>query len=119
MMKKIPLRISMLSVWAFSASSLAGQSALLSTADAIAQVKKTVEQEKLVGRLECVDYVYSGKASHYIDIIDVVEKHGGACGGDPGVAPRIFSVYVDLESHQMASDKDSIADGTLSVLPAP
>lgn len=119
MMKKIPLCISLLSVLVFSAPSFATQPALLSTAAAIAQVKKTVEQEKLVGRLECVDYVYSGKASAYIDIIDVVEKHGGACGGDPGVAPRIFSVYVDLESHQMASDKDNIADGTLSLLPAP
>lgn len=119
MMKRTFMRLSFISLFMLSASALSAQLPLLSTADAIALVKKTVEQEKLVDRTECVDYFYSGKASAHIDIIKVVEKHGGTCGGDPGVAPRLFSVYVDLQNHQMASDKDDVADGTLSLLPPP
>lgn len=118
-MKKLLLPVSFLSLLVFSLSSFSTQLVTLTTKDAIALVKQTVEKEKLVDRTACVDYVYSGKASPHIDIIKIVEKHDDTCGGDPGVSPRLFSVYVDLQNHQMASDKDDPAEGTLTLLPSP
>lgn len=118
-MNKTLLYTAILFLGVFSLPCRSSQQKMMTTAEAIAQVKMTVEKEKLVNRPECVDYVYFGKENPIIAIIKVVEKHNDTCGGDPGVAPRLFSVYVDLVNHEMASDKDDIADGTLKMLPAP
>ena len=118
-MNKSFLYTTLFSLCAFSLPCFSAQQQVLTTAAAIAQVKSTVEKEKLVERPQCVDYVYFDKASPRVVIIKVVEKHNDTCGGAPGVAPRLFSVYVDLVTHEMASDKDDIADGTLKMLPPP
>jgi len=85
----------------------------------VALVKQTVEKERLVDKPECTDYHFMGNVAPYIDQVNVVEKHGGVCGGDPEVSPRLFSVYVDVTSHKMATDKDDPIDGKLTPLPQP
>jgi len=84
----------------------------------ISQVKKTVEQQKLISDSKCTDYLFTANAEAGLDLVDVVEKHGGECGGSPEIQHRLFSVYVDQVTHQMLSDKDDPANGTLSLLPA-
>ncbi|MFZ4833979.1 hypothetical protein [Rouxiella sp. Mn2063] len=81
-------------------------------------MKKTVEQEKLTIDPKCTDYLFTANAEAGLDLVDVVEKHGGECGGSPEIQHRLFSVYVDQVTHQMLSDKDDPANGTLSLLPA-
>lgn len=89
-----------------------------SQSSVISQVKKTVEQEKLTIDPKCTDYLFTANAEAGLDLVDVVEKHGGECGGSPEIQHRLFSVYVDQVTHQMLSDKDDPANGTLSLLPA-
>lgn len=91
----------------------------LTPPQSVAQVKSTVEREKLVSDANCVDYHYVGRPFKGVDSVDVVEKHNTACGGDPGTAPRLFTVYVDINDHGMASDKDDPVDGTFKMLPGP
>lgn len=83
----------------------------------IKQVKTTVEKEKLVSNPACTDYLYTKSAEPGVDLVEVVEKHGGACPGDPQVQHRLFNVFVDQKTRQMASDKDDPAEGNLSLLP--
>lgn len=83
----------------------------------IQQVKTTVEKEKLVTNPACTDYLFTPDGQPGLDLVDVVEKHGGACPGDPQVQHRLFSVYVDQQTKQMISDKDDPVDGTLALLP--
>lgn len=86
----------------------------------IRQVKNTVDKEKLVPDVKCVDYVLMKNADPGVDVVAVLEKHGGKCGGDPQAQHRIFSVYVDQKTHEMASDKDDLTgDGILMPLPSP
>jgi len=95
-----------------------GFSSQLSQNTVISQVKKTIEQEKLTADPKCTDYLFTANAESGLDLVDVVEKHGGECGGSPEIQHRLFSVYVDQVTHQMLSDKDDPANGTLSLLPA-
>ncbi|EBG5295622.1 hypothetical protein EVG59_15465 [Salmonella enterica subsp. enterica serovar Dortmund] len=83
------------------------------------RVKDIVEQNKLVMEPQCVDYEYLPDDKTGVDIVDVIEKHGGSCPGDPQTAPRIFSVLVNRETHQMVSDieiNDQV-NGTYSEFP--
>lgn len=82
----------------------------------IKQVKSTVEKAKLVANPQCADYLFTKSAEPGVDLVDVMEKHGGVCPGDPQVHHRLFSVYVDQKTKQMASDKDDLENGTLTVL---
>lgn len=84
------------------------------------RVKRIVELHKLVREPECVDYVYIPDSEPGIDVVDIVEKHGGLCSGDPQTAPRIFSVYVDKGTYKMESDidMDDQLNGTRSIFPA-
>lgn len=82
----------------------------------VKSVKNTVEQEKLVTNPECTDYLFSKNAQPGLDLVNVMEKHGGNCPGDPHIQHRLFSVYVDQKTGQMLSDKDDPEDGTLSLL---
>ncbi|EHM5999258.1 hypothetical protein ACN3YA_000640 [Salmonella enterica subsp. enterica serovar Putten] len=84
------------------------------------QVKNIVEKQKLVREPQCVDYVYIPDSEPSIDVVDIVEKHGGSCSGDPQTAPRIFSVFVNKKTHKMESDidMDDQVNGTRSVFPA-
>ncbi|RJT46505.1 hypothetical protein [Rahnella woolbedingensis] len=83
----------------------------------ISLVKMTVEQENLVRDVKCTDYFLTKNIEAGIDLVDVLEKHGGKCKGDPETHPRIFSVYVSQKTHEMASDKDDLTgDGILKPL---
>lgn len=85
----------------------------------ISQVKKTAEQEKLITSPACTDYLFKANAEEGMDLVNVMEKHGGRCGGDPQIQHRLFSVYVDQKTHQMLSDVKDPAEGTLSLLSPP
>ena len=82
-------------------------------------VKKTLEQKKLLASPECTDYLYIPDNEPGIDVVNVVEKHGGNCPGDPQVQHRLFSVSVDKKTHKMESDidMDDQVNGTRSVFP--
>lgn len=80
-------------------------------------VKKTLEQKKLLASPECTDYLYIPDNEPGIDVVNVVEKHGGDCPGDPQIQHRLFSVFVDQKTHKMESDINDPEDGTLSRLP--
>ncbi|HBV38872.1 MAG TPA: hypothetical protein DEF05_04055 [Erwinia sp.] len=82
----------------------------------IMQVKTTVEKEKLVTNPACTDYLLTKSAQPGVDLVEVMEKHGGACPGDAQVQHRLFSVYVDQKTKQMASDKDDPEEGNLKLL---
>ncbi|PWW11401.1 hypothetical protein [Mangrovibacter plantisponsor] len=82
----------------------------------ISQVKHTVETEKLITNPECTEYLFTANAEPGVDLVDVMEKHGGKCGLDPQVQHRLFSVYVDQKTHQMATD-DGDPEGNLKLLP--
>ncbi|EJH7015808.1 hypothetical protein NFT50_004377 [Salmonella enterica] len=83
------------------------------------QVKKILEHEKLISSPECTDYIYIPDYESGIDAVDVVEKHGGSCHGDPQVQHRLFSIFVDQKTHKMESDidMDDQVNGTRSAFP--
>ncbi|WP_233598531.1 hypothetical protein [Erwinia sp. 198] len=88
-----------------------------STAEsAVIQVENTVEKNKLVPDAACVNYLITEDAEPGLDLVDVVEKHGGNCPGDPETQPRLFSVYVDQKTKQMISDKDDPVEGDFTLL---
>lgn len=90
-----------------------------STAEsAVIQVENTVEKNKLVTDANCVNYLLTADAEPGLDLIDVVEKHGGDCPGDPETQHRLFSVYVDQKTRQMISDKHDPAEGDFTLLQA-
>lgn len=82
-------------------------------------VKKILEHEKLISSPECTDYFYIPDYEPGIDAVDVMEKHGGICPGDPQVQHRLFSVFVDKKTHKMESDidMDDQVNGTRSEFP--
>ena len=82
----------------------------------VLQVETTVESQKLITQPACVNYLLTKDAEPGVDLVNVVEKHGGACPGDPETQPRLFSVYVDQKTKQMMSDKDDPVEGNLSLL---
>lgn len=79
-------------------------------------VKKTLEEKKLLVSPECTDYLYIPDNEPGVDVVNVVEKHGGSCSGDPQTQPRLFSVSVGKKTHKMKSDINDPEDGTLSPL---
>jgi hypothetical protein len=81
--------------------------------------KKILEQKKLLVSPECTDYLYIPDNEPGIDVVSVVEKHGGNCPGDPQVQHRLFSVSVDKKTHKMESDidMDDQVNGTRSAFP--
>ncbi|EMO7864347.1 hypothetical protein WDR94_001379 [Citrobacter amalonaticus] len=79
-------------------------------------VKKTLEEKKLLVSPECTDYLYIPDNEPGVDVVDVVEKHGGSCPGDPQTQPRLFSVSVDKTTHKMESDINDPEEGVFSPL---
>ncbi|HCL6627773.1 TPA: hypothetical protein N2R15_002484 [Citrobacter amalonaticus] len=79
-------------------------------------VKKTLEQKKILSSPECTDYLYLPDNEPGVDVVNVVEKHGGSCPGDPQTQPRLFSVYVDQKTHKMESDINDPVNEILSPL---
>ncbi len=39
--------------------------------------------------------------------VDVRERHGGQCGGDPSVEPRLFTIRIDRKTGKMSTDARS------------
>lgn len=88
-----------------------------STAEsAVIQVENTVEKNGLVPDAACVSYHLTEDAEPGLDLVDIVEKHGGDCPGDPETQPRLFSVYVDQKTKQMISDRDDPVEGNFTLL---
>lgn len=80
------------------------------------QVEEVIKAHKLVPNAACVNYLLTKNAEPGVDLVDIVEKHGGDCPGDPETQPRLFSVYVDQKSKQMISDKDDPVEGNFTLL---
>lgn len=77
-------------------------------------VKQIVEEKKLLASPlspECVDYVYLPDNEPGMDSVNVIEKHGGNCPGDPQILHRLFTVDVNKKTHEMSSDINSPEDG--------
>ncbi|EOY5095380.1 hypothetical protein ACP3A9_003728 [Citrobacter amalonaticus] len=79
-------------------------------------VKNTLEEKKLLVSPECTDYLYIPDNEPGLDVVNVVEKHGGSCPGDPQTQPRLFSVSVDKTTHKMESDINDPEEGVFSPL---
>ncbi|EGT3575888.1 hypothetical protein F6R83_23365 [Citrobacter amalonaticus] len=79
-------------------------------------VKKALEEKRLIVSPECTDYLYIPDNEPGVDVINVVEKHGGKCPGDPQTQPRLFSVSVDKTTHKMESDINDPEEGVFSPL---
>lgn len=89
----------------------AGASASLSEDEVVELVNAVVKKHQLTSLSEqCLSYMVEDAGGSLIDI-DVREKHDDTCGGDPGVAPRLFSFKLDRVSHQLSTDAMDRADG--------
>lgn len=78
---------------------------------AVAQVSATVTSHKLTTlKPECLSYVPYPRDAQAI-IVDVHELHNAGCGGDPDVAPRLFTIEVDRASGRMRTDATDPAAG--------
>ena len=80
------------------------------------QVEKVIKARKLVPDAACVNYRLTKDAEPGLDLIEIVEKHGGDCPGDPETQHRLFSVYVDQKTKEMISDKDDLVEGNFTLL---
>lgn len=56
---------------------------------------------------ECLTLERSEKSVAY-QTFDVRERHGGTCGGDPGTAPRLFSMRVDNATGAISTDAKTL-----------
>lgn len=96
---------------------IAFQAAANSTsASAVIQVENTVEKNSLVPDVACVSYLLTEDAEPGLDLVDIVEKHGDGCPGDPETQHRLFSVYVNQVTKQMISDREDPAEGNFTLL---
>ncbi len=75
----------------------------------INQAKKIVTKYKLSElpliclKFDVLEKLFEGKR-----IIDVREKHGGSCGGDPNISPRLFSIGIEQSTGVIWSDAKSM-----------
>ncbi|TCV97310.1 hypothetical protein EC912_101310 [Luteibacter rhizovicinus] len=78
---------------------------------AVQRVEASIAKNKLSAlKPECLSYIpYASDAQGFI--VDVHELHNEACGGDPSVAPRLFSFNVDKVSGRMTTDASDPAEG--------
>ena len=80
-------------------------------AAAVAQVAATVASHQLSTlKPDCLSYVPYPRDAQAI-IVDVHELHNAGCGGDPDVAPRLFTIEVDRASGRMRTDATDPAAG--------
>lgn len=85
--------------------------ASLSEDEVVELVNAAVKKHQLISLPEqCLSYLVEDTGGNVIDI-DVREKHDGTCGGDPGVAPRLFSFKLDRASHRLSTDAMDRSDG--------
>jgi hypothetical protein len=78
---------------------------------AVALVRGTVERNRLTTlKAECLSFVhYPSDQRGYV--VDVHEQHDAHCGGNPDVAPRLFTFEVDRASGRMQTDAADPAAG--------
>lgn len=106
-----PVAASSVAAPAFAASAAAPAQASLSEDAVVELVNAAIQKHKLTDVPEqCLSYTVEDNGGKVIDI-DVREKHDDSCGGDPGVAPRLFSFKLDRVSHQLSTDALDRADG--------
>ena len=80
------------------------------------RVHRAVIDHHLYAQPDCMEYIITRKAQPGVDEVELRERHGGRCGGDPEMAHRLFEVYVDRETGKMATDAADPVDGGLQVL---
>lgn len=85
---------------------------------AVQFVKNTLEQKKLLSSPTCTDYINTPDFEPDVDSVDVIEKHGGGCPGDPQVQHRLFTVNVNKKTHEMTSDINDPGEPEFSAFPA-
>lgn len=64
---------------------------------------------------DCLKFEVLDKPVDTKRVVDVREKHGGACLGDPETSPRLFSIAIDESTGVIWSDAKSAA-GNLEML---
>lgn len=73
------------------------------------QAKQIVAKYKLSKLpLTCLEFDTLDKIFEGKRIIDVREKHGGSCGGDPDISPRLFSIGIEQSTGAIWSDARSM-----------
>lgn len=89
-----------LTLWISACASLT----VYSESQAIDLVMKSIERNQLtVLKTECLMFVVENKTTFYE--IDVREKHNQHCGGDPTIAPRLFTYQVNKQTGSMKIDE--------------
>lgn len=70
---------------------------------AIQRVSESVARNQLASQKpECLMFMAEKTRNGYR--VDVREKHNAQCGGDPRIAPRLFSYEIDRHSGKMETD---------------
>ncbi|HEV7775572.1 MAG TPA: hypothetical protein VGO76_01835 [Luteibacter sp.] len=79
--------------------------------DAVKRVSAAIARDKLSTLApECLSFIhYASDQQGYV--VDVHELHDAHCGGDPNVAPRLFTVEVDRMSGRLETDAADPAAG--------
>ena len=97
---RLPLTLG-ITVLCFSSLSYAGAlcpiapKQVKSEEEAIILVEKAVQVYKLTPlAIECLNIEMFSQSADSGYLVDVREKHNQQCGGDPMVAPRLFSIQV-------------------------
>ena len=92
-----------MSMFVFSKTSAGGKY------DYVKSAKQVTIKYKLTSRpMECLIYKMADKKYEGKIIVDVREKHGGQCGGDPATSPRAFSIAFDEKNKEVWSDAKSM-----------
>ena len=73
-------------------------------AAAVARVSASLHKNKFTTLSDdCLSYIpYEADAQNFV--VDVHERHGGACGGDLATSPRLFTYQVVKASGAMQTD---------------
>ena len=84
--------------------------------DAMDRVARAIRKHRLTKLpVECLTFLADETPGPGSLRIEVREKHGGKCGGDPATSPRLFTVEVDRKSGRIFTDANS-ADGSFRPL---
>ena len=75
----------------------------------ISKAKKVIKDFNLTTTsISCLKFNLLDEKSDGKVIVDVREKHGGRCGGDPQTSPRLFSIGFDESTGEIWSDAKSL-----------
>ncbi len=77
---------------------------LINQAREIVTKYKLSELPLMCLKFDVLEELFEGKR-----IIDVREKHGGSCGGDPDTSPRLFSIGIEQSTGAIWSDAESMS----------